>query len=196
VAGPSVLRESAFKHRPTDVVSHPLVIEYKFANRLRQLATLPPALELPYALLLAFWCGRTHGLDCISGRTEFVCCNMGNDCCLTGSVRGMAWCSAEVSGRSHCMTSCHARLVHLDFAAHSSANMLDSPTWSRVIGLHRLKKMKDVLRAQCCPKSEEVMIRIGQSPAATDGYETSVSHFRKDHHLILAGISGPHFGQS
>lgn len=38
---------SAVEHRPEDVVPHPLVIEYKLANRLRELVALPLAFESP-----------------------------------------------------------------------------------------------------------------------------------------------------
>ncbi len=45
---------SAVKHRPADVVPQPLVVKYELANRLRELVTLPLALESPCALALAF----------------------------------------------------------------------------------------------------------------------------------------------
>jgi hypothetical protein len=50
---------SAVKHRPADVVPQPLVIKYELANRLRELVTLPLALESPYGLALAFRRGST-----------------------------------------------------------------------------------------------------------------------------------------
>src|SRR5690349_2368461 len=63
---------SAVKHRPADVVPQPLVVKDELANRLRELVTLPPALESPCGLAFAFRCARTCGLDRIGGRTEFV----------------------------------------------------------------------------------------------------------------------------
>ena len=58
---------SAVKHRPADVVPQPLVVEDELANRLRELVTLPPALEPPCARAVRR--GSTCGLDRIGGRT-------------------------------------------------------------------------------------------------------------------------------
>ncbi len=63
---------SALKHRPADVVSQPLVVEHEIANRVRELVTLPSALQSPCGIALAFRHGSTYGLDGIGGRTEFV----------------------------------------------------------------------------------------------------------------------------
>jgi hypothetical protein len=48
---------SAVEDRPADIVPQPLVVEDELANRLRELVALPPALESPCALALAFRCG-------------------------------------------------------------------------------------------------------------------------------------------
>src|SRR5580700_9047649 len=80
---------SAVEHRPADVVSQPLVVKYEFANRRRELITLPLALQSPCGLALAFRCGSTCGLDGISGRAEFVGGDVCDDPGLASSVRGM-----------------------------------------------------------------------------------------------------------
>ena len=42
---------SAVEHRPADLVPRPLVVEDERADRLRELVTLPPALDRPAASL-------------------------------------------------------------------------------------------------------------------------------------------------
>jgi hypothetical protein len=59
--------------------------------------------------------------------------------------------------------------------------MLDRLTRSWVLGLSRLEEVKDVLRAGCRPKREEVVIRIGEGPTAPDRHEARVSDLREDH---------------
>jgi hypothetical protein len=85
---------SAVKHRPADVVAQPLVVEYERANRLRQLGTLPPALESPCAVALALRRAGARGLDRIGGRTKFVRGDVRDNPRLAGSVRGVPSCPA------------------------------------------------------------------------------------------------------
>src|SRR2546421_7594382 len=172
---------SAVEHRPADVVAQPLVVEYELANRLRELVALPPALEPPCALALSFRRGSTCGLDRIGGRTQLVCGNVRDDCCLASSIGGMPGCPAQVSGRSHGMAACRASLGHRDLATRPGAGMLDCPARSRVKRPSRLEEVKHVLRAQCRPKSEELMIRIGEGSTTADRHETRVAVFREDH---------------
>src|SRR5262249_23679280 len=133
-AGP----RSAVKHRPADVVPQPLVVKYEFANRLRELVTLPPALEPTCAL--AFRRAGTRGLDRIGGRAEFVRDGPG----LASSVRGMPCCATQVSGRGHGMAGRRAGLGHRDLATHPGAGLLDRLTRSQVLRLSRLEEVKDV----------------------------------------------------
>jgi hypothetical protein len=149
---------SAVEHRPADVVPQPLVVKYEFANRVRELVALPLALESPYGLFLAFRCSGTCGLDCVGGRTELVRGDVSDGTGLTGSVRGMPCSSTQVSGRAHGMAARRASLHHLDLAPHPRAGMLDRLTWPGVLRLSRLEEVKDVLRARCRPKSEEIVI--------------------------------------
>src|SRR5207248_182620 len=55
------------------------------------------------------------------------------------------------------------------------------PARSRVKRPSRLEEVKNVLRAQCRPKSEELMIRIGEGSTTADRHETRVAVFREDH---------------
>src|SRR5213082_2698971 len=172
---------SAVEHRPTDVVPQPLVVEYELANRLRELVALPPALEPPCALALSFRRGRTCGLDRIGGRTQLVRGDVRDDCCLASSICGMPGCPAQASSRGHCMAACQASLGHRDLATRPGAGMLDRPARSRILRPSRLEEVKNVLRAQCRPKSEELMIRIGEGSTTADRHETRVAVFREDH---------------
>jgi hypothetical protein len=59
--------------------------------------------------------------------------------------------------------------------------MLDGQARSRVKRPSRLEEVKHVLRAQCRPKSEELMIRIGEGSTTADRHETRVAVSREDH---------------
>src|SRR5262249_4799033 len=165
---------SAVKHRPANVVPQPLVVKYELANRLRALAALPPALESPCGPALAFGRSSTCGLDRIGGRTELVRGDVCNSPGLASSVRGMPCCPTEVSGRAHSMAARGASLGHADLATHPRAGILDRLTRPWVLRLSRLEEVKDVLRARCRPKCEEMVIRISEGPAAADRHEARV----------------------
>jgi len=79
------------------------------------------------------------------------------------------------------MTTGSAGLHHLGLAARPIARVLDRLPRLWVARYSRLEEVKDVLRARCSPKSEELVIRIGERPASPDRDETRVSDFRKDH---------------
>jgi hypothetical protein len=172
---------SAVKHRPADAVSQPLVVKYEVANRLRKLVTLPQALAPPRGLGLALRRGSACGFDCVRGCTELVRGDVCDGPGLAGSVRGMPCCPAQVSGRAHCMSARRASLGHFDLATHPGTSVLDRLTRARVPRLGRLKEVKDVLRTRCRPKGEEMVIRIGEGPAAADCHEARVPDFREDH---------------
>jgi hypothetical protein len=142
---------SAVKHRPADVIPQPLVVKYELANRLWEPVTLPPALESPCAVVLAFRRAGTCGLDRIGGRTEFVRGDVRDDPRLASSVRGMPCCPTQVAGRGVRMAGRCASLGHRDLATHPGASMLDRLTRSWVLRLSRLEEVKDVLRARCRP---------------------------------------------
>src|SRR5258706_4487075 len=79
------------------------------------------------------------------------------------------------------MTACRASLGHRDLATRPGGGMLDCPARSRVKRPSRLEEAKNVLRPQCRPKSEELMIRIGEGSTTADRHETRVAVFRQDH---------------
>ncbi len=176
---------SAVKHRPADVVPQPLVVKNELTNRLRELVTLPVALESPCGLALAFWRGSTCGLDRIGGCTEFVCRDVCDGPGLASSVRGIPCCPTQVSGRAHCMAARRASLHHRDLTTRPAAGVLDRFTRSWVLRPSQFEQVKDVLRARRRPKSEEMVIRIGEGPTATNRHEARVPNLREDHGSAL-----------
>lgn len=172
---------SAVKHRPADVVAQPLIVKHKLANRLRKLATLPPALTTSRGLTLVRLRGSTGSFDRIGGGTKLMRSHVRNSPSLARSVCGMPSSPTKVSGRAHGITARRPSLHHLHLATHPSADTLDRLTRSQVPRLSRLEQIKDMLRARCRPKGEEMVIRIGEGSTAADRHETWVSHFREDH---------------
>ena len=172
---------SGVKHRPADVIAQSLVVKHKLSNRLRKLVALPLALSSPCCLALAFWHAGTRGLDRIRGRAELMRSDMRNDPGLAGCVRGMTCRPTQVSGRSHCLAGGRSSLGHLHLTPHPAASMLDCLARSWVRRLSRLEQVQDVLCAQCRPKSEEVMIAVGEASTAADRHEARVSDLRQDH---------------
>jgi hypothetical protein len=163
------------------VVPQPLVVKYELANRLRELVTLPLALESPCGLAPAFRRGSTCGLDRVGGRTELVRGDVCDGSSLAGGIRGMPCCATQVPGRAHGMAARRPSLGHRDLAAHPGAGMLDRLARPRVLGPSRLEEVKDMLRARCRPKSEEMVIRISEGPAAAYRHEARVPDLREDH---------------
>src|SRR6476620_9416110 len=111
-------RPLAVEYRPADVVSQPLIVQDKIANRIRQLLALPAALEPATTLALPFTRSRARGLDRVGCRAELVRGDVRDHRRLTGSIRGMARRSAQIPGRRHRMAACRAGIGHGDLAAH------------------------------------------------------------------------------
>jgi hypothetical protein len=177
------LGRSAVKDRPADVVPQTLVVKDQVANPLRELVTLPVALESPGGLTFAFWRGSTRGLDRVGGGTELVRGDMCDGPGLASGVRGMSRCPTQVPGRAHGMAARCASLHHRDLTVHPGAGVLDRITWSWVIGLSRLEQVKDVLRARRSPQSEEMVIRVSEGPTATNRHKPRVPNLGEDHWL-------------
>jgi hypothetical protein len=106
---------------------------------------------------------------------------MWDDRGLAGSKCGVPWRPAQASCCTHRVAACGARLHHLYFASCPGAHLPDRLTWSRVRRLGRLEEIKYVLGAHRRPKSEQMMIRVGEGPAAADRHEARVRDLRKDH---------------
>jgi hypothetical protein len=177
---PSLTR-SAVEHRPADVVPQPLVVKHELANTSRELVTLPLTFEPTSGVTFACRRGRTCGLDRVGGRTELVRGNVRDDPGLASGEGGVPRSTTEVSGRRHRMAARRTSLHHRGLATHPGAGMLDRPTRSRVCWLDCFEEGKDVLRARCCPQSEKVVIRVGESPTAADRHESWVRDLRQNH---------------
>jgi len=85
------------------------------------------------------------------------------------------------SGRPHCVAASRASLHHRDLTTGPSAGVFDGFAWSWVLRLSRLEQVKDVLRARCRPKSQEMVIRISEGPTATDGDKPRIPNLGEDH---------------
>src|SRR5919202_6568218 len=77
---------SAVEHRPADVVSQPLIIQDQFADRVRELFTLPSAFEPPGVLTLAFRSSCTRRLDRVGRRSELMRGDVRHGSGLAGGV--------------------------------------------------------------------------------------------------------------
>ena len=139
---------------------------------------LPPALKSSGGVALTLRRGSTCGLDRIGSSTEFVRGDVGDGSGLASSVRGMPCSPTQVSGRAHRMAARRASLHNLDLATHPSAGLLDRLTRSWVLRLSRLEQVKNVLCARCRPKSQKLVIRIGQGATAADRHKARVSDLR------------------
>jgi Pyridoxal-phosphate dependent enzyme len=137
----------------------------------------------------AFWRSRTHGLDRVGSRTEFVCRDVRDQGCLSRSVGGVTSRAAQVSCGSIGGTPCCTGLRHRDFSTRPSPSLGKRLAWSLVRGSRRLEEVQDMFRTRCGPQGEEVMICICKRSAATDGDEAGVADFGKDHGCTVLSCS-------
>ena len=115
----------AVEHRPADSVSQPLVIQYKLANRLRQLLALPLTFLPTGAFTLAVWRSRAYRFDCVGRCAEFVGGDMSYRRGLSGSIRRIPRGTGQIPCRGLRMAGCRARLRHRDLAPYPSSRQLD-----------------------------------------------------------------------
>ncbi len=151
-------RLSAVEDRPADVVSQPLIVQDKLANRIRQLVALPVAFEPTGPLALAFRRSRARSLDRVSGSAKLVRGDVRDHRRLTGSIRGMARRSAQIPGRRHRMAARCTGLGHRDLAVRPCPSLLNCVTRPRVRRFRRLEEVQDVLRTRSRPQGEKVMV--------------------------------------
>ena len=122
-----------------------------------------------------------RGLDRVGGGAELVRGNVRDRRGLTGSIRGMARCSAQIPGRRHRMASRRSSLRHRDLAARPCAGLLNGVTRTIICGLHFLKEMQDMLCAGGCPECEQMVIGIAQGTATTNSDQSGIARFRENH---------------
>ena len=112
---------------------------------------------------------------------------------LAGSVRGMPWCPAQVSGRGVCMAGRRAGLSPRDLAPRPGTPEVDRPTWTVVLRPCPLEVVERVLRAVSRPQREKTMIVVFEGPAATYGDEPRIPDLGEDHqsaHLARVSAKG------
>ncbi len=158
-----------------------MIIDDQFTNRIWELFTLPGALEPAGAFALAESGSRAGRFDSVGRRAEFVCGDMRQHCRLAGSICGVPSGSAQLSCRSHGMTTRRAGLRHRDLAARPCSSLLASLAGLRVRGLHRLEEVQNVLCARGRPQGEKLMVGVCERAPAADGDQARVAVFRQDH---------------
>jgi hypothetical protein len=172
---------SEFEHRPTYLVSQTLIVQDKFVDRIRELFTLPTALEPAGTLTLKSGSSRTNCLDRISRSTKLMGGDMRHRCGLAGSICGVPRSSAQHSCRSLGMTSRIARLRHFDLSAYPCSCLLDRLARPQVQGFLRLEKVKNMFSTRGCPQSQKTMVSVREGPSTADGDEAGIADFREDH---------------
>src|SRR6266542_2808702 len=114
---------------------------------------------------------------------------------LTGSVRGMPCCAAQVSGRGVCMAGRRAGLAPRDLTPRPGTPQIDRPTWAVVPRPCLLEVMQHMLRAVGRPHREEVVIVVLEAAAATQRDEPGIPDLGEDHsrsfvrHPSAAGLA-------
>src|SRR5215472_11790971 len=121
-----------------------------------KLFALPLALLTAGLLAFIFSGCSLRGLDRVGCGTELVRGDMRDHRGLTGSIRGMACRSSQISGSPHRMAARRASLGHLDLAACPCAGLLNCVTRTIIFGLHFLKAMQNMLRAGGCPECKQM----------------------------------------
>jgi hypothetical protein len=169
------------KHRPADIVSQPLVVQYKITNRILQLTALPLTFLPTVALTLAVWSSSAYRLDCVGRRAEFVGGDVSYRRGLPCSMRRMPRSTGQIPSSGVRSKGRRARLRHRDLAPDPSTALLDCLARSRISRLHHLKQMQNVLRAVSCPKGEKPVIRVLQRAATSNRDESGVAILGKDH---------------
>lgn len=97
----------------------------------------------------------------------------------------------QFASRGHRMPASGPCLHHPHLASCPGANLFDSQSRSRVLWPSRLEQMKDVLGAGRRPRSEEVVVLIGQGPATAYQHQATISDLREDHEdIVLVHIEG------
>jgi hypothetical protein len=115
------------------------------------------------------------GFDRVGRSTQLVCSDMRYHCRLASSKCGVPSGSAQLSRRSHGMTTRRAGLSHRDLTSRPSASQFDGSTRPVVIGLHFLEQVQHMLCAIGRPYRKQVMIGVLEGAAATHSDEPGVS---------------------
>jgi hypothetical protein len=106
------------------VVAQPLIIQDEIADLVGELFALPSAFASS-GVCGIFGGGCTRRLDRVRGGTELVSGDVGHHGRLAGGICRVPGGSAQLSGRSHGVTSGRTRLRHTDLAGRPRPNLLD-----------------------------------------------------------------------
>jgi hypothetical protein len=145
---------SAIKHRPADLVSQPLIFQYEFTNRIRELFVLPAALEPTSMLSLSFGGRRTCCLDRLGRSTILVGSDMSHHPCLTDSLSKPR---AERPRSTRLPQPWHgprrAEREHPELASRPRPNPFHDLAGPQIQGLRQLEVVQNVLCTRNHPKT-------------------------------------------
>ena len=172
---------SAPEHEPAHLVAHPLVVEHKLTDLIRELRTLPPALPAAGLLALVLRSRRAGGPDRVGRRTQVVRRHMGHHRGLAGGVGGFPRGAGRLPGRVVRGAGGRTGLRHRALAPRPGTRRFDRPARALVPGARLLEEVQDVLRAIGRPHGKKAMIGVQEGAAATHGDEPGIPVPGEDH---------------
>jgi hypothetical protein len=170
---------SVGEHRPADVVAPGLIFEHEVSNLSRKLLTLPLALD-PARFSIAR-ISILGGLDRVGGSAEVVLGNMSNTSGLTRGIRRETRGSSKGSRRRHGMPAQRPGLHHLHPTAGPRSSRLDRLARARICRHFFLEEMQHVLSAGGDPEGQQLVMGVGERPAAADRDQALVTDAGQDH---------------
>jgi len=171
------------KHRPADVVAPDLIFEHKVSNLARKLLTLPLALH-PDGFSVAR-ISILGGLDRVGGSAEIMLGNMSYTGGLTRSIGRETRGSSKGSRRRHGVPSQRPSLHHLHPTVDPRSGRLDRLARARVCRHFFLEEMQHVLSAGGGPEGQQLVIGVGERPAAADRDQALVTEAGQDHAISM-----------
>lgn len=154
------------KQRPADVVAPGLISEHDVSNLARKLLTLPLALD-PAGFIVAriSILGGPYG---IGGGAEVVLGNMSNTGGLTLGIGRETCGSLKGSRRRHGVPAQRPGLHPLHPTVGPRSGRLDRLARARICRHFFLEEMQHVLSAGGGPEGQQLVMGVGERPAAAD----------------------------
>ena len=147
-------RGSTVEGEPADRVAQALIVEDELSDLRWEPGPLPPALRAADRVALVVGRCRSHRPDRIGRGTQLMGCDMAHRGRLSGSVRGKPGRPTQVSGRGIGMAGRCPRLRPRDLTPRPRSRQGNRPSWTVVLGAHRLEVIEDVLRTVGRPERE------------------------------------------
>lgn len=166
---------------PADVVASALVLEDQVSHGLGQLGPLPGVLVAADGLPCAVRGGCDGGLDGIRGSAEIVLGDVADAGCLTGCVGSEACWPGQVPGGSHGVPTNGPRLHHRQPTCGPCSRGGNGLPRASVVRSVLLEEREHVLGAVGGPPRQQLVVGVGERPAAPDGDEPCVPERGQDH---------------